>query len=601
MESSEHREPSPPLFVYDALLQADRDIRLLDLEWREDKNMLHGRLKPVRLKHAGRLKENLGYEALSYTWNGETPSIPIICNGKSLMITESLNLALETMCKLSSPRRLWVDAVCINQADDDEKAQQIPQIYSIYHASTQLVIWLGPSTEATNRAMDMLGQLLVKFIPVLNQFSPSSPFFQTLERLGLPPGCDVIWKGLLDILTRKWHSRLWTLQEYIAAQKATVYCGSRSANLKVLQWLNSHLFRMGLTRMMLTLREWEKGTARLSFQIFDCSSLVLLTEMIRGRECSEPVDKIYGVKALCDSLKSVKVDYSEASRKQYWNLYIEVGHLLLLEAPNIMPLSMISTSSRCLHLPSWCIDFNSLPRRDLIWDGFDAGGPSLQGFVSPHVASSWDKRRIYLRGFAVDFVVHISQPFPNVDPNNESSLDSARVLEWLEHCSELVDPHSKQVSHKSDISPEAFLRAIFCKHKTTNGFDIHELTRQYRLATLGLEIASSGRLLGNERLQSQLDRAHAVENIDFITTTCHERCFGVTSQGRLGLVPAEVRENDLLCVFRGAKVPFVLRPHRDSDRYELIGEAYVHGIMHGELFHNGRLQDEADSKVFEIV
>ena len=94
MASPGHVEPWLPQFVYDVLPQADRDVRLLDLEWNKDKKMLQGGLKTVRLDM------DIGYEALSYTWNGETPSIPIICNGQILMITHSLNLALETLCML---------------------------------------------------------------------------------------------------------------------------------------------------------------------------------------------------------------------------------------------------------------------------------------------------------------------------------------------------------------------------------------------------------------------------------------------------------------------------------------------------------------------
>ena len=39
---------------------------------------------------------------------------------------------------------------------------------------------------------------------------------------------------------------------------------------------------------------------------------------------------------------------------------------------------------------------------------------------------------------------------------------------------------------------------------------------------------------------------------------------------------------DVVCIFHGAEVPFVLRPEA-NDRYRLLGEAYVHGIMDGEF------------------
>jgi hypothetical protein len=59
------------------------------------------------------------------------------------------------------------------------------------------------------------------------------------------------------------------------------------------------------------------------------------------------------------------------------------------------------------------------------------------------------------------------------------------------------------------------------------------------------------------------------------------RCLFQTSRGNLGLGPDQMQPDDVVVVIFGADVPFVLRPHEKG--YKLIGEAYVHGIMDGEL------------------
>jgi hypothetical protein len=41
---------------------------------------------------------------------------------------------------------------------------------------------------------------------------------------------------------------------------------------------------------------------------------------------------------------------------------------------------------------------------------------------------------------------------------------------------------------------------------------------------------------------------------------------------------------DVVVVFAGADLPFIIRPYGESDEFVLIGEAYVHGLMVGELF-----------------
>ncbi|KAL3246833.1 hypothetical protein ABHI18_012605, partial [Aspergillus niger] len=55
-----------------------------------------------------------------------------------------------------------------------------------------------------------------------------------------------------------------------------------------------------------------------------------------------------------------------------------------------------------------------------------------------------------------------------------------------------------------------------------------------------------------------------------------------TARGYLGLVPAGAKAGDSLALISGGKVPFCLR-HEQED-YQVVGEAYIHGVMHGEAF-----------------
>lgn len=60
--------------------------------------------------------------------------------------------------------------------------------------------------------------------------------------------------------------------------------------------------------------------------------------------------------------------------------------------------------------------------------------------------------------------------------------------------------------------------------------------------------------------------------------------FFATEKGLFGLGPLSVQEGDEVYVLRGGKMPFVLRDKRGQGEsgHILIGESYVHGIMHGE-------------------
>lgn len=50
----------------------------------------------------------------------------------------------------------------------------------------------------------------------------------------------------------------------------------------------------------------------------------------------------------------------------------------------------------------------------------------------------------------------------------------------------------------------------------------------------------------------------------------------------MGLVSAAAETGDLVGIVFGATVPSILRPTGENDRFRLVGDAYVHGIMYGE-------------------
>lgn len=59
----------------------------------------------------------------------------------------------------------------------------------------------------------------------------------------------------------------------------------------------------------------------------------------------------------------------------------------------------------------------------------------------------------------------------------------------------------------------------------------------------------------------------------------------ISHSGLVGLAPPHVQIDDVICIFLGGQVPYILR--RESDGvYNLVGEAYVHGIMYGEYMKN---------------
>lgn len=97
-----------------------------------------------------RLAEGPRYEALSYTWAMEDGDVSlssqIRCNGGRIWVTKTCELALRYLRKSDSSRVLWVDAICINQKDADERGHQVGIMRDVYSKAAEVVVWLGETS-----------------------------------------------------------------------------------------------------------------------------------------------------------------------------------------------------------------------------------------------------------------------------------------------------------------------------------------------------------------------------------------------------------------------------------------------------------------------
>ena len=103
------------------------------------------------------LDTNPDYSALSYEWGDPNDAGEIEVNGSPLTVTRNLIAALS---RIGSTRRLmWVDAICINQADVTEKNYQVLMMARIYKQAEGVVSWLGDSDDSSRRGMRFISDL----------------------------------------------------------------------------------------------------------------------------------------------------------------------------------------------------------------------------------------------------------------------------------------------------------------------------------------------------------------------------------------------------------------------------------------------------------
>ena len=83
------------------------------------------------------------WTALSYTWGNPHDCKDLICDGIQLSITANLHSALQRLRLVDKPLLLWADAVCINQADNEEKEAQVRLMRRIFARADLVVADLG--------------------------------------------------------------------------------------------------------------------------------------------------------------------------------------------------------------------------------------------------------------------------------------------------------------------------------------------------------------------------------------------------------------------------------------------------------------------------
>jgi hypothetical protein len=143
-------------------------------------------------------EDHLPYTALSYAWGPYENLQKILCSGGAyLEVTPNLYHALKQIRHPSESQTFWIDAICVNQKDVDERNQQVAQMKHIYSQSQKLLIWLG---DLGSKAAH---ELIARLASVVED--PEQPgAFQPQPWVASPH-----WKALSGLLTSEWFRRMW--------------------------------------------------------------------------------------------------------------------------------------------------------------------------------------------------------------------------------------------------------------------------------------------------------------------------------------------------------------------------------------------------------
>jgi len=198
-------------FSYQPLDKHQGQIRLFELLPGKKDEPLQGRLTTVNLEGCPQ------YDAVSYVWGDPQLRFRLVIDeDKILMALESLRKALIALRLEHESRMLWIDAICINQNDLQERGHQVRLMRAIYTTAQCVRIWLNVDVSLKSpafRAMQRVGG------PSTDWLFNGNPTSRKLRRPGrLRDHGAEFWDPLFEIFADPYWERVWTQQELFLAR-----------------------------------------------------------------------------------------------------------------------------------------------------------------------------------------------------------------------------------------------------------------------------------------------------------------------------------------------------------------------------------------------
>jgi hypothetical protein len=567
---------------YTVLDEASQEIRLLELLPGEHDSDI------VMNLHVKAPQEGLRYITLSYVWGKERCPRLVQVNGKHLTIGRNLDCALRhirdnTTDLLAGTTMLWVDALCIDQTDVQERSHQVRIMGQIYASAIDMVIWLGPEREDTT-------------------------FILAKIRGGeLPEGTEVVLvlKALKRLCRRPWFGRLWIAQELALSADPNVLVGHQS-----LRWNCFHDFVSRIddraTAMRGTESKWWPYYACEYFQ--RASRRILNLGIIKGGVdaslqdrlkvttsllASDPRDKVYGLlnicKFACDHV-GIKPDYTKSVRR----VFAEVTYAMLLEDfcpyavfalqpqySDVTRRAMVPT--RITGLPSWVLDLTidtkqpffflgspGRPSRFLESRAFYSMSLSWKCGLQAHIKVDEELTRLSVIGNYLGTIVETTGSTFDTqgDDYHYATVITPRVL----HDAYLM------IAKPRHIPIEVFIQAIMGGHDGSS----EDEAALVQIVQESISTQDTFMLGGQHTFH--------IDNVVF-----------VTAEGQVGRAyhpdfENGIRAGDIVVGLFGINYPFILRkvPAENGEEtvYTMVNVAYITGHEWGHDFVKSAPDDE---------
>lgn len=512
------------------------------------------------------------YSALSYCWHQATRKERLFelageQNTGVVKIGHNLSEFVKEARSRAFQGKLWIDALCINQADEVEKNEQVNLMGDIYSGAQQVLVWLGSplqfvwtnSTSSPSRARvrTPVGAR------VYTQDFPSTRAEQSL--------CEPYFR---DFFQLPWFSRIWTLQEAVFAKELTFWLAAQTISWSDMvfvakTWRAAKTWRSRTqsadrwsSDALYTLYRLRRATASTTsvFDVLSASS---------GRAATLKHDSVYGLLGLLSTTQlsqrlSAWADYRRSPRLTY----LEFARSII-QSEGVELLLYFSSLEGSKFLPSWCPDFSNIQHHPFgaCVRQQKSSKPSVEESNATHCAAFVQTAldELLIHGFTVANVRELI-PAPRSDDLTTNPV--LALQSWILACLELGDMQEslRQLRSSSDFtslnSMEKLLETtpftervwrVLCTDML--GEDSATPTHNDFLASWHFIKLWTGRKSWGDAPQPNAVTQRILELAQNGAT------FFQTSCGRLGMAPASVGSADQICSLVGTDVLCALRPN----------------------------------------
>lgn len=533
------------------------------------------------------------YEALSYTWHGQALTENVLCDGRLLPVTRSLLEALQSLRRLTTSRLLWIDAICINQADLLERSHQVGLMRLIYNRAALVISWLGKEDEYTATAFQFIEKIIKEHVSADASLHASPDAIwdkQTMDAMRLPHFPSYEWEALARLFERTYFRRIWVVQELVVSSNAVVRCGFLTIRWESVEYIARSLLSTGWIEALKQVYG-SNVTPNFVQTISNCRAsfaelkggrgipLSLLLSATRRFQATEPRDKIIAVVGLADSRTvgmpiSRIIDYGKPVAELYRDV---TGNLIQSQRSLTLLSSVEDISDRRIHgLPSWVPDYSVWQRHTVLGASIRVGHLNFHAAGFTALSCRWAEGSPLLAvdGFCQDEIKTVS-----AHAMEHRAQDRDVVLQWLQVAEPLI--------RNGALSIDAFWRTLI----GDQGRHMYPAPEQYGTHFESYLAHANARKAGYPSvLKSGIDPSisHKANSLLYqaaLGYVAPHRKFFTTKKGAVGLGPRSMRPGDLVCILSGGRVPFVARAERCG--FRLVGESYVHGLMEGQAVKNG--------------